>query len=645
MADDRKIRINLDGKETVSPAAKKAGAALENLGDSAEEAARDTRKLDGEIEDLNRSLVGLAAAWAAAGSAEERADIGKSMRGLQGKLRQTMNVRKVMRGVGEEAGQEISVGIVTRLGPVLARAPLSPHLLAAVAPAIPLIASAIGGAVTLGLAGGAVAFGVSRAFKDPAVKSSVDALGKDVDATLTRATRPFVPETIKGVALIRREFHSVGDEIEDIFADSSRYVQPFARGIGGLARELAPGLRDAVRNAEPLVDLVEEHLPRMGRTLGDAMERMSRNAENAKTTLDATLTTLEGMVTVTSKVVELLSSDVVQGAIDPFDFQGGLAGHTKVLKDIEGGFNAAGTAASNAANSTSDYLNTMREATDVNLRARASKRELEAAIDDATETIRENGAGLSDNTAKGRENAATLDRIRGAAFAAAADIRTMGGDQDVANAALERGRQAYVNAAVAAGQNRKEVESLSYQLFGLPSPKPKVTLNSKEAVAQAKAIQDAINGIKGKNVTVGVYFETHGRNAGDLKVSGGYLTKDRWGGMHVPMASGGIMSAGIYAASSPPLIQFAEPATGGEAYIPRRGNRQRSTQILSRAADWYGMDVVSRPTSATRPAMPGMAPSAFASAVAHALARVLRDVPIYRVPDAGRQANVWRRTA
>jgi hypothetical protein len=65
----------------------------------------------------------------------------------------------------------------------------------------------------------------------------------------------------------------------------------------------------------------------------------------------------------------------------------------------------------------------------------------------------------------------------------------------------------------------------------------------------------------------------------------------RWGG--VRYAEDGLLSlrdAGIY--SGGPLYGFAEPATGGEAFVPRRGDRDRSMGILSTAAGWYGAHVV-----------------------------------------------------
>jgi TP901 family phage tail tape measure protein len=60
----------------------------------------------------------------------------------------------------------------------------------------------------------------------------------------------------------------------------------------------------------------------------------------------------------------------------------------------------------------------------------------------------------------------------------------------------------------------------------------------------------------------------------------------RWGAVH-SYAGGGIHAT----VGKGDLIRWAEPATGGEAYIPRLGDVNRSERILATAASWYGMGV------------------------------------------------------
>lgn len=66
------------------------------------------------------------------------------------------------------------------------------------------------------------------------------------------------------------------------------------------------------------------------------------------------------------------------------------------------------------------------------------------------------------------------------------------------------------------------------------------------------------------------------------------VKNNRWGDLQ-EFAVGGITPAHIAANQ---LIKYAEPETGGEAYIPRLGNPDRSRRILTEAASWYGFGLV-----------------------------------------------------
>ncbi len=64
--------------------------------------------------------------------------------------------------------------------------------------------------------------------------------------------------------------------------------------------------------------------------------------------------------------------------------------------------------------------------------------------------------------------------------------------------------------------------------------------------------------------------------------------ESRWGDIY-EYARGGVTPAHIARGD---LIRYAEPETGGEAFIPRRGDPTRSMSILATAASWYGARVV-----------------------------------------------------
>jgi TP901 family phage tail tape measure protein len=102
-------------------------------------------------------------------------------------------------------------------------------------------------------------------------------------------------------------------------------------------------------------------------------------------------------------------------------------------------------------------------------------------------------------------------------------------------------------------------------------------------------MQDVINSLTGKNVTITVTMLNQiatgefGGNASQIV--------ERWGGVSYK-ARKGLLRADVYSAMNPARYMFAEPETGGEAFIPKRGDYDRSMAILSEAASWYGAELI-----------------------------------------------------
>jgi TP901 family phage tail tape measure protein len=105
----------------------------------------------------------------------------------------------------------------------------------------------------------------------------------------------------------------------------------------------------------------------------------------------------------------------------------------------------------------------------------------------------------------------------------------------------------------------------------------------------------AVNSIPpSRQVNVHTRYTSSGGGGG-----GGLAYVERWGGVY-ENATGGVYSAqrgllrraAIFPPQAPARFAFAEPATGGEAFVPKLGDRQRSLSILSTAAGWYGAQVV-----------------------------------------------------
>lgn len=118
----------------------------------------------------------------------------------------------------------------------------------------------------------------------------------------------------------------------------------------------------------------------------------------------------------------------------------------------------------------------------------------------------------------------------------------------------------------------------------LTAAERRALLLASASTGAAESVLDAA--ARTRNVTFHVSWAID-RQPGVQPGGGSGLDKSRWGNVY------GYASGGIAAKVAGPgtIYQWAEPETGGEAFIPRRGNPSRSKAILDTAAGWYGMRV------------------------------------------------------
>jgi hypothetical protein len=536
MADKRELLLVIRGKD------QGAKRALDGVGDAAEDSKDDLSKMSAGLKALDEQMAvskktaaGLRAEIGKSGDLGLLKDLQKAERELKGFERQ----RKLLLGAddGRESAEEFSLGFSQRLGPLLAKGPVNPALVGAVVAAAPAVSAVVSGAITTGVALASVGAGLKLAFTDPAVQAAGEALKKEIGDDLKDAAKPFAPEVIRATDEIRAAWRKdLKPEIEGLFKDSAQYVRPLTEAGIGFTRELTPGLRDANREAAPLVEVLGEHGPRAGRLMSDALKRLSSDSENTAAAMDGLFTGIEAGAGSAVLALQGLNKAGPFIGLGPLMWLGEVGDPKDVgkwveptgalgdeLNDLAGGANAAGAA-------MRDFYGVMGAATDVNLNARQSMRDFEAAIDDANAGIKENGVSLDINTAKGRENQAALDAIRREAYDAAEGIRTMGGSQEEANGVLIRGKQAFTNAAIAAGMERRAAEELANSLFQLPNVNKTINYNDKPAKEAISRVVEA--GGRIKDIHRGIYFTPYG-----LKVPGGTITKSEGGYVSGPGTS------------------------------------------------------------------------------------------------------------
>lgn len=472
MADKRDIIVNLLGKETVSAAAGKAGKGLDKLGDSFDSTADDAKRLDGEIGGVEQSLKTLAMQYARTSDAAERTDISKAMRKQHAELRKLTSARNFL-GDGDEAASGFGASIVTKLGPILARAPLSPPLLAAAGAAAPGIAGIIAGAVVGGVGIGGVVGGMAIASKHADVQKAGTQLGDTLKTVLQRSAISFVPATVGALGDVRSEILSMEDDFEHVFASASRYVKPLTAGVTGFAKNLMPGVKDAVDQAGPIIDEVSSWGPRLGTTLSNIFSDFSDNAAEGSRALGTFFTVADyglktvgflgnaltetygfidrgtAMLTGNTAAMAKYAAEEIRAREGGDDFAAGLENLLNKL----GGY---GEKVETAAQKNERLLASFNGLTNAAASSRAATMDFEAGLDELTASVQRNGTTMDVGSAKGRANRQVIEGLIGAADRAgqAAENRALaeGASAEVAAAAGAKMRSTYIRDLEAAAR-------------------------------------------------------------------------------------------------------------------------------------------------------------------------------------------------
>ena len=262
---------------------------------------------------------------------------------------------------------------------------------------------------------------------------------------------------------------------------------------------------------------------------------------------------------------------------------GSTSALASATEGLGGAFDDTAEAMEAAEQAAEDFKDLMDSLNAV-LGGRADLRDYEAAIDDFTKKLKENGNTFDTNTAKGRENQAMLDNIAGSALAVAEnmsqadrrkfltgaidDIRTMGREMKLPKseirALIELLREAH-NADV----------------------NPKIDVNTTQSLAKIQAVRNSIENLRDRNLTITTTHKVVRNSADSIPYRG-----EADGGVLDFYAAGGIREQHVaQIAPAGSWRVWAEPETGGEAYIPLASSkRDRSIDIWEEVGERLGVN-------------------------------------------------------
>jgi TP901 family phage tail tape measure protein len=128
------------------------------------------------------------------------------------------------------------------------------------------------------------------------------------------------------------------------------------------------------------------------------------------------------------------------------------------------------------------------------LDSRSTERDWQAAVDDATASMKANGTTLDNNTVAGRENNAVLDAMSQAAIAHASAMSKDGKSVDQVNGFLTTSHARLVTTAEDMGMSKTAAEKYADSVLKIPAVAPtKATFDHKQADSDVHAFQGTVN--------------------------------------------------------------------------------------------------------------------------------------------------------
>jgi hypothetical protein len=523
----------------------------------------------------------------------------------------------------------------------------NPAAIAGAVAAAAALGEAIGGAVITGIGLAGIGAGIALQLHDPRVQAALADFKTDLTTGFKGASASFAAPLARGVDILDQGYKKSLPGIQATFEKLAPLVTVLARGASGFLTNVTTGLEHVAVASGPLVQNFSNWLPRFGGNLEDLFDAMAAHSAEAERGLNLLEDTVSGLTEAGAKAIPVLSKigDVLSYVnsvglaehigqlfgVDPSAIHGpgigALAGKAldfaAATRDVNtalgiqlGYWDRINTDLANAAGNFDKVFGiTMgsQEATD----------RLAKSFNDLADSIDKNGKIFAGNS---KEALANRDMVRQVeqSILNLRDANIQAGDSaDDANAKYLAQQDALRKVLANAGLTEKQIEDLIGTYAQVPG-KVDTTVNTPGLGSASAGVQgytgqlDRVPDVvptyintpglgsasaevdlyRGKlysippNVRthVDVYFTTSGAKVTDIggtvRVNGGPGAQ-RWGGIY-QHAETGLMSAGVYSPQSPARYAFAEPATGGEAFVPRFGDYARSTAILDQAARWYG---------------------------------------------------------
>lgn len=202
-------------------------------------------------------------------------------------------MRKVIRtetdGIGDDVGRalgsESSSGPAAKAGQNVAsgflqgmKGMLMPGLIAVVLAALPMLSTAVAGAIQLGLGLGFIGLGAFMLRNEASLIAAATRFRDRVAAVFRTASAPMLGPLVNALNILGASFERIAPQIAKAFAALAPAIEPLATGIAGMMESMAPGLTNMLIAAGPVIAAFARELPGIGVALGEFFQMIADNS-------------------------------------------------------------------------------------------------------------------------------------------------------------------------------------------------------------------------------------------------------------------------------------------------------------------------------------------------------------------------------
>jgi hypothetical protein len=459
--------------------------------------------------------------------------------------------------IGKSGGTVFGSGLLGALKTPILGPLLVGVIGAAVATAMPAVGAIAGGALVTGFGAGLAGLGIVFAAKSENVQrvwsDTLDDMGRDMQLL----SRPFEDTLIQIAGFFRRTVDAFNPHLAAAFEDMAQPVEDFVDQGARALEEFIPAI-DPITDAFNAV--LAALGPALQGALSDVSDGLIRVADSVRENPEALADMVEGLGSITSEVLGLIGTlndingqfeeltgglslvDVTMGTIE-----GSIVGLTSAFSGLSAIVGAVDAALNNANADTAANGRSMNDAADmVTKAAQAYDKTTEAAhatapsirsvtasvtqqnlavhtlltsmrglvglalslsgaqiatqqaIDDATQSIKDNGKTLDISTEKGRANRTALNNLATALNQETEAMLRSGKGSVTAAGNAETSRGKFIALARQMGLSKTEAQRLASQLIAIPnvSREAKLTANKKDLEAKLAAAKRELDNPK-----------------------------------------------------------------------------------------------------------------------------------------------------